>query len=56
MSEQYYEGWTIEKSDFDGYWIFSHEDHDGENGLCGLGDSIEDCHDQISMIVEAEWV
>lgn len=46
------DGWTIEHSpppigdrSFD--YQFSHEDYDGENGLCGTGSSIEDCINQI---------
>jgi hypothetical protein len=29
---------------------FWHEDHDGENGLCGNGASVEDCIAQIKEI------
>tara|TARA_R110000851_G_scaffold288033_1_gene442107 strand:+ start:156 stop:335 length:180 start_codon:yes stop_codon:yes gene_type:complete len=48
-------GWHIEYEpkpapvhyfDYD-FW---HEDHDGENGLCGNGASVEDCIAQIKEI------
>ena len=29
---------------------FSHDNHDGDNGLCGTGDSVADCLKQIEEI------
>ena len=54
------EGWRIDYNpkpipdrNFD--YDFSHDDHDGDNGLCGNGASEEDCIEQIKEIdVEGE--
>jgi len=35
-------------------WDFYHDDHDGENGLCGSASSIEDALEQIDEIESEE--
>jgi len=54
MNKEIPSGWNIEYNpkpvpprlgiDYD-FW---HENFDGENGLCGVGSSVEDCIEQIN--------
>ena len=56
MKKQIPEGWSIAyeskpvpSRQYD--WGFSHENHDGENGLCGTASSVDDAVAKIKEII-----